>query len=101
MLNDSGSFIDVGPVVIFTAVTVMLLSFNGYDSAINFSKETTGESKNVGKSVFRAASTGILAQIIPLIAVLIAAPSIKELLSSKAPMSYVSESVMGKLQWQQ
>lgn len=95
MLNDSGSFIDVTPLVIFTAVTIMLLSFNGYDSAINFSEETKGESENVGKSVFRAASTGILAQIIPLIAILIAAPNIGKLLSSDAPMSYVSNSIMG------
>jgi amino acid transporter len=92
---DGDNLVSVGPAVIFTAVTVMLLSFNGFDSAINFSEETSGDAKNVGKSVFRAASTGILAQIIPLIGLLIAAPNITDLLKSKAPVSYVGESVLG------
>jgi amino acid transporter len=94
-LGDGDSLVGVGPSVIFTAVTIMLLSFNGFDSAINFSEETSGSAKNVGKSVFRAASTGILAQIIPLIAILIAAPHITDLLKSKAPISYIGESVLG------
>jgi amino acid transporter len=96
MLGDGGTLVSVTPTIIFAAVTVMLLSFNGFDSAINFSEETAGDSKNVGKSVFQAASMGILAQIIPVIAILIAAPNITELLKSEAPLTYIGNSVLGQ-----
>lgn len=85
----------VGIGTIFTAVTVMLLSFNGYDSGINFSEETSGDAQNVGRTVSRSALIGFLAQIIPLVAMLLAAPNLKSFLSSSAPVTLIGQESLG------
>lgn len=95
-LGNHHQLIHVTPGEIFTAVTVALLSFNGYDSAINFSEETAGNPDNVGRSVFRSAFIGFLAQIIPLVAMLISAKNIPALLGSSSPVTMIGQSAIGK-----
>lgn len=94
-LDSNHNFTAVSWAQIFTAVTVMLLSFNGYDSAINISEETAGDARNVGKTVSRSALVGFLAQFIPLVAMILAAPEIKTLLSSSTPVSYIGQESLG------
>ena len=96
LVSPGGEATAVGLGIIFTAVATGLFSFNGYDSAINFSEETQGEAKNVGRAVIIAALTGIAFQIVPLIAVMLAAPSLGEFLNSDAPFSYAFESAIGR-----
>lgn len=91
--GDSLTHVSIGG--IFTAVTIMLFSFNGFDSAINFSEETEGDSSNVGKSVSRAAIIGFLAQLIPLGAMLLAAPNVVALMKSHSPINYITLHILG------
>lgn len=81
--------------VIFSAVTVSLFTFNGFDSAINFSEETTGTPRNVGRAVVSAALTGILAQFIPVVALILTAPSIAAFLTQSAPVAYIGALRLG------
>lgn len=90
-----GSLTKVTPAILFAAVSVMLFSYNGYDSALTLSEENAGEPKDIGKSVFRTALTGVLAQIIPAIAIILAAPSIIGLLTANDPMAFVGHSILG------
>jgi amino acid transporter len=96
-VSPGGETIAVGIGLIFAAVATGLFSYNGYDSAINFSEETQGEARNVGESVLIAALTGILFQVVTLAAVILAAPSLAKLLGSDSPISYAFESVVGSV----
>lgn len=95
VLNSAKELTKVSPFAIFAAVSVMLFSYNGFDSALTLSEESAGEPKDIGKSVFRSALVGVSAQIIPAIALILAAPSIVDLLSAKDPLVYVGTSVLG------
>lgn len=81
--------------VILSAVAVALFSFNGYDSAINFSEETDGSAKNVGRSVINAASLGVLFQVIASIAVLLGVPSLPKFFGSTLPIYYFLQVYLG------
>src|SRR5215204_1969828 len=96
-VSPGGEMVAASIGVIFAAVATGLFSFNGYDSAINFSEETQGEARNVGESVLIAALTGILTQVVTLAAVILAAPSLAKLLGSDSPISYAFESVVGSV----
>jgi amino acid transporter len=95
LVSPGGETVAVGIGLIFAAVATGLFSFNGYDSAINFSEETQGEAKNVGQSVIISALIGISFQVITLIVVILAAPSLARLINSDAPISYAFQSAIG------
>lgn len=91
----NGSLTKVSLPTLFTAVAVMLFSFNGFDSALNFSEEMKGNSKSVGHSVLGAAGIGILAQVIPLIFIVLAAPTLKGFLGAKNSILFVANATLG------
>jgi amino acid transporter len=95
LVSPSGHATAVGIALVFAAVATGLFSFNGYDSAINFSEETQGEARNVGESVMIAAFIGITFQIVPIIAVILAAPNLGKFVNSDAPITYVFRSAIG------
>ena len=94
-VSPGGEMVAVTIGVIFAAVATGLFSFNGYDSAINFSEETRGEAKSVGQSVIISALIGISFQVITLMTVILAAPSLGRLINSESPISYAFESAIG------
>src|SRR5438093_936349 len=76
-----GSGVALG--IIFTAVAVAMFSVNGYDSAINFSEETSGSAAHVGQAVVGAALIGIGFELVPFIFVVFGAPNLNDFLNSK------------------
>lgn len=94
-VSGAGTATVVGFALIFSAVTTGLFSYNGYDAAITFSEETQGEAKQIGRGVMTAAFIGITFQILPLGAIILAAPSLSGFLNAEAPFTYVVESVIG------
>ena len=93
--SPSGAATAVGFALILSAVTTGLFSYNGYDAAITFSEETEGEAKEIGRGVMMAAGIGIIFQLLPLAAVILAAPNLGKFLGAEAPFTYVVESVIG------
>ncbi|MFB9769348.1 APC family permease [Lactiplantibacillus modestisalitolerans] len=91
----SGNVRPVTVTTMFAAMAVMLLSFNGFDSALNFSEELKGNQQRVGRSVITAAVIGIIAQLIPLALIMLAAPSLTAFLRAGNPVNYVAQSVLG------
>ena len=94
-VSPGGGTVAVGIGLVLAAVATGLFSFNGYDSAINFSEETQGEARNVGESVLLAALTGIFFEVVTLAAVILAAPSLAKLIGSSSPISYAFVSAVG------
>lgn len=74
--------------VIIAAIAVGLFSYNGYDSAINFSEETDGSARNVGRSVINAAVMGVGFQVVPAFAVLLAVGTVHAFYTSSLPIAY-------------
>ena len=81
--------------VVLAAIAIALFSYNGYDSAINFSEETRGSARNVGRSVITAASLGVLFQVIPAFAVLMAMGTSHAFYASPLPIDYFVTRFMG------
>jgi len=85
----------IGLGIVFTAVATALFSYNGYDSAINFSEETEGVAAHVGQAVVRAAIIGVVFEVIPLTGVLLAAPRLGPLITGSSPFTYVITTSLG------
>jgi amino acid transporter len=88
----------LGPVsasIVIAAIAVALFSVNGYDSAINFSEETTGGAARVGRAVVTAALIGIVFEVIPFVAVVFGAPNLKSFLHSTTPLTDVARDSFG------
>jgi len=85
----------IGVGLVFTAVATALFSYNGYDSAINFSEETEGTAAHVGQAVVRAALIGVVFEVIPLTGVLLAAPHLDPFITSSSPFTYVMTTSLG------
>jgi amino acid transporter len=81
--------------VVLAGAATALLTYNGYDAAVLLSEETRGPRKQIARAVLLAFGLSVAAQIIPLTACLLGAPSLRDLASSPAPMSYVVRSLGG------
>jgi amino acid transporter len=81
--------------IVVAAIAVALFSVNGYDSAINFSEETTGGAARVGRAVVTAALIGIVFEVIPFIAVVFGAPNLSNFLHSTTPLTDVARDSFG------
>jgi amino acid transporter len=85
----------VGMGAILSSVAIGLFSYNGYDSAINFSEETKGSARNVGRTVFTAALLGVVFQVIPAIAVLLGVIGYAGFFSNSLPIAYFLHEYLG------
>lgn len=94
-VSESGTTTAVGFAVILSTVTTGLFSYNGYDAAINFSEETQGEARQTGRAVMVAVLVAVLFQIVPLTAIILAAPDLGGFFGAVSPFTYVAESVVG------
>lgn len=86
--------------VTFTAVialtAIAIFSYNGYASSVNFSEETTGSSRNVAKAILWSLVITVAAELIPLTATIIGAPSLAKLTQNAVPMQYFIEATANK-----
>jgi amino acid transporter len=87
------SFITLG--VVLAGVSTAIFAYNGYDAPIIYSEETTGPRRGIAKAVFWSLGITIVAELVPVTAALLGAPSLHGLVSSSTPMSYVLTSLGG------
>jgi amino acid transporter len=81
--------------VILAGVSTAIFAYNGYDAPIIYSEETTGPRRGIAKAVFWSLGITIVAELVPVTAALLGAPSLQGLISSSTPMSYVLTSLGG------
>ena len=81
--------------LLLAGVATAIFAYNGYDSPIIYSEETTGPRSGVAKAVFWSLGITIVAELVPVTAALLGAPSLSALVSSSTPMSYVLTSLGG------
>lgn len=95
LTSASGAVSPVSASILMSSIAISLFSFNGYDSAINFSEETDGEAKHVGQAVMTAASLGVLSQLLPAFAVLVGVGSLGAFFTSSLPVAYFLREYLG------
>lgn len=81
-------------VLAFTAVAIF--SYNGYASAVNFSEETTGGSRSIAKAILWSLAITVIAELVPLTAVIVGSPSLSKLTTSPIPLQYFIEATSDK-----
>ena len=87
-----GVLVSIGAGTVIAGVATTLFSFNGYDSAINFSEETRGSARNVGVALMWAAGIAMIAELVPFFLAVFGAPSLKLFLASSTPITDVIQS---------
>jgi amino acid transporter len=87
-IGDHGTLVGVGAGLVAAQTATAIFAYNGYGAAVYFAEETHGASRVVGKVILISLAVTVAAEIIPMTAVLLGAPSLQHLLSDAAPMEY-------------
>jgi amino acid transporter len=95
MTNGKGGLSDVALGLVIAAIAVAMFSVNGYDSAINFSEETEGEAKHVGRAVVVAASIGIALEVGTFLLVFFGISDVANFVASKTPLLDAAKNSFG------
>ena len=96
VMTDGKGGLQAAPLnLIIAAIAVAMFSVNGYDSAINFSEETAGEARQVGRAVVLAAAIGIALQLGTFLLVVFGVPDIKAFVNSTTPLLDAAKSAFG------
>ena len=74
--------------LILTFVAIALFSYNGYQGAVFFAEETKGSSAGIARAILISLGITVAAELIPITAVLVGAPSLEGLSHAALPMTY-------------
>lgn len=80
---------------IFATTAVSIFSYNGYANAVNFAEETTGSSRNIARAILLSLIITVLAELVPITAVIVGSPSLAKLTTSAVPLQYFIQATAG------
>lgn len=95
MTDGKGGLTGVSVSLVIAAIAVAMFSVNGYDSAINFSEETAGEAKHVGRAVVFAAAIGIAFELVTFLLVIFGVPDLAKFVASPTPLLDAAKNSFG------
>jgi amino acid transporter len=81
----------LGPVswgVLFSLVPVALFAYNGYGASVYYAEETKAATRTMGRAILVSLLITVLAELVPLIAVVLGSSSLDALVTSDAPLNY-------------
>ncbi|WP_062200966.1 APC family permease [Demequina salsinemoris] len=87
-LGADGGLETVTWAILFSLVPVALFAFNGYGGAVYYAEETKGASKTIGKAIMISLLITVIAEIVPLAAVILGSSDLEALVSSESPMNW-------------
>jgi amino acid transporter len=93
--DGKGGLSGVSVSLVIAAIAVAMFSVNGYDSAINFSEETEGEARHVGRAVVIAASIGIAFELVTFLLVVFGVPDLAKFVASSTPLLDAAKNSFG------
>ena len=82
----SGGLAPLGIAGLVLAVTQGIFSYNGYGGAVYFAEETKDAKRAIAKAVLWSAGITVIAELIPLTAVLLGADSLEDLFGAALPV---------------
>jgi amino acid transporter len=83
-----GSASAVTTSALVAGVAIAVFALNGYGSAVQFGEEITGPRRTIARCVLWALGITAVAEVLPLVAVLIGTPSLAGLVGADNPFSY-------------
>jgi amino acid transporter len=92
----SGHTTPVGIGTIVAGISFSLYTYNGYGSAVYFSEELKGGRRQVGRVVLLSLFAVVLVTLIPVIAILLGAPSLGAMSNNASPMTYFVTALSNK-----
>ena len=87
-LGGNGVLKGVASGLVMSQMATAIFAYNGYGAAVYYSEETRNASRGIGRVVMWSLAITVLAELVPMTAVLLGTPSMKGLLGSSAPMEY-------------
>lgn len=94
-LNGSGVLVSVGWGLVAAQTATAIFAYNGYGAAVYFAEETRNARKGIARAILWSLAITVAAELIPMTAVILGAPSLNDLLSASAPMEYFVTSRAG------
>jgi len=82
MLSSDGTLVPSGFPVIAMATSVAIFAYNGYGTAVYFGEETHDGAKRIARAIIAALVVTVLAELVPITAVLMGVPDYRSFLSS-------------------
>ncbi len=73
---------------VLALTAVAIFSYNGYANSVNFAEETAGPSRNVARAILWSLVITVAAELIPLTATIVGAPSLATMTRSVVPLEY-------------
>jgi amino acid transporter len=73
---------------VLALTAVAIFSYNGYANSVNFAEETAGNSRNVAKAILWSLVITVAAELIPITATIVGAPSLAAMTRSAVPLEY-------------
>lgn len=93
--GDSGALVPASVGLIAAATAVAIFAYNGYGSAVYFGEETRDARRNIARAILWALGITVTAELVPLLAVLLGAPSLEGLFAAENMMGYFVTEVGG------
>jgi amino acid transporter len=91
-----GTATPAAPGTLLAGVAIGMLAYAGYGAAVVFSEETRGPRRGVARAVLVVLGVAVVAELLPITAALLGAPSLAKLATAPAPMSYLVSSLGGE-----
>jgi amino acid transporter len=73
---------------VLALTAVAIFSYNGYANSVNFAEETAGPSRNVARAILWSLVITVAAELIPITATIVGAPSLATMTKSAVPLEY-------------
>jgi amino acid transporter len=93
--GSGSSLMPAGIGLIGAATAVAIFSYNGYGSAVYFGEETKDAHRGIARAVLWALGITVIAELAPVTAVLLGAPSLSDLFAAPNMMAYFITAVGG------
>jgi amino acid transporter len=91
-----GTATPAAPGTLLAGVAIGMLAYAGYGAAVVFSEETRGPRRGIARAVLLVLGIAVVAELVPITAALLGAPSLAKLATAPAPMSYLVSSLGGE-----
>jgi amino acid transporter len=86
--GSNGVLTSVGLGLVAAQTATAIFSYNGYGAAVYFSEETRNAARHIARAIMWSLAITVAAELIPMTAVLLGAPSLGKLIANPAPMEY-------------
>jgi amino acid transporter len=86
--DSHGVLTGVGLGLVAAQMATAIFAYNGYGASIYFAEETRNAARGIARAILWSLAITVAAEIIPMTAVILGAPSLGALISNPAPMQY-------------